>query len=66
MLTGIVTATLESYSTIDSFEDVIEGGGARRIEHRRVISYGVAVLLSELHDWLDENISYRRGTAWRR
>lgn len=34
------------------------------IEHRNIIRYGVAALLREVSDWLDELVPHRPGTPW--
>ena len=65
MLTGIVAANIESYTIADSFEEVVSPNHTTRYETRRVISYGAAVVLSELESWLNENIPFRVGTPWR-
>lgn len=65
MLTGIVAANIESYTIADSFEEVVSPNHTTRYETRRVISYGAAVVLSELESWLNENIPFRLGTPWR-
>jgi hypothetical protein len=38
MLTGLVTANVESYAVTDSVEEVREGGDVFRLESRKVIS----------------------------
>ena len=56
MVTGIATANVESYAVTDSLEEVHAGGNVSRIESRRVISYGLALMLSAVSGWLDETI----------
>lgn len=63
MVTGMVTANLESYSIIDSIEDINDDGKRLRVESRRVIEYGVALRLGGVSDWLDTHIPNRKGTA---
>jgi hypothetical protein len=63
MLTGIVTENLDSYSVLDSVEKMT-GGETVRIEHHRIISYGMAVMLDQAADWLDEHIPPQEGTPW--
>ncbi|HXC77593.1 MAG TPA: serine protease [Candidatus Acidoferrum sp.] len=64
MVTGIATANVESYAVTDSLEEVDAGGNVSRIESRRVISYGLALMLSAVSGWLDEVIPDRPGTAY--
>lgn len=64
MLTGLVTANVESYAITDSQEEVREGGDVFRLESRRVISYGVGLLLSPVSDWLREVVPERAGMGW--
>jgi hypothetical protein len=64
MLTGMVTANIESYAIADSVEEMREGGNVLRVESRRVISYGVALLLSSVSEWLPEVTPERPGIGW--
>lgn len=64
MLTGLVTANHESYAITDSLEEVREGGYHFRLEARKVISYGVVLMLSGVSDWLKEVIPPRDGMGW--
>ena len=63
MVTGLVTANLDSYSITDSFEEVREGGSIYRLESRRIITYGVALILAGVEDWLLESIPPRHRRA---
>jgi hypothetical protein len=55
MITGLVTENLEAATFLD--EEVKEvGGEVQNHYYRRVINYGVAVMLSEVNDWLDSHI----------
>ncbi len=54
MVMGVVTANLESYAVTDSVLTVDDGGKEYREEARRVIRYGLAVMLSGVGDWLNE------------
>jgi hypothetical protein len=73
MVTGLATANLESYTITDSIDDVWEGilrdDQERHVRHyrepsKRIISYGLALMLSTVDDWLNEHIPHRKGTAW--
>ena len=63
MVTGLVTANLDSYSITDSFEEVREGGSIYRLESRRIITYGVALILAGVEDWLLESVPPRHRRA---
>jgi hypothetical protein len=65
MLIGIVTENLDSYRVLDFVEERI-GDTPTRIEGRRVISYGIALLVDQLADWLDPLVSHQEGTAHHR
>lgn len=62
LLTGIVVENLESYATLDSVEDV-SGPERVRIEHHRIISYGIALMLDEVGEWLDEVVPSHKDSA---
>ena len=64
MRTGVVTANAESYAITDSLEEVREGGDVFRLESRRVISYGVGLLLSPVSEWLRDVVPDRPGMGW--
>lgn len=63
MVTGLITANLDSYSVTDSYEDIREDGSHYRLESRRVITYGVALILAGVSDWLDEVIPRRASSS---
>lgn len=63
MVTGLVTSNLETYSVLYSIEELDESGGRYREESRRVIQYGLAAMLSDFEDLLDEFVPHRLGTA---
>jgi len=64
MLTGMVTANIESYAVTDSIEELRDGGDVYRLESRRVISFGVGLQLAPLCDWLREVVPERPGMGW--
>ena len=55
MLLGLVTENLQTYTALESVEEVIERGEVRRTEVRNVINYGVTLMLHELQPWLDSS-----------
>jgi hypothetical protein len=64
MVTGLVTASAESYVITDSIEELREGGSVYRLESRKVITYGIALILSGVSDWLRETVPTRNGLGW--
>jgi hypothetical protein len=65
LVTGLVTTNSESYAITDSFEDIDQDGRRLRTESRRIISYGIALLLDQFDDWLNTVAPHRKGTAFR-
>lgn len=53
---AIVTTNHDSWATIDSFEEFEKDGKISRGEIRRVVSYGIAILLHGLAQWVHEQI----------
>jgi len=62
MVTGVVTSNLESYAVTDSTEELREDGSVYRLESRRVINYGLALMLSSVDDWLQDAVPHQKGT----
>lgn len=56
-LAAIVTTNHESYAIVDQFEEIDADGTTARGEIRRVVSYGIAVMLLGMDDWLNEHSS---------
>lgn len=54
MVSGLVTGIHESYAIIDSYEELTVPGEKTKYENRRVISYGVALLLHAVDEWLGD------------
>lgn len=52
---GIVTENLQSRTGLDSWTQVVEPGHTRVIESYQLISYGVALRLAQVTDWLDQH-----------
>jgi hypothetical protein len=46
-------------------EDV-SGPEPVRIEHHRIISYGIALMLDEVREWLDEVVPFQEGFSSKR
>jgi trypsin-like peptidase len=64
MVTGMVTTNLESYAVTDSITEVRDGEKAYREEARKVIAYGLALILSNVSDWLRDVLPERDGLGW--
>jgi len=54
---GLVTENLESTTALDEVEVVSSQGMVERTEARKVITYGVALRLGAVADWLDERVA---------
>lgn len=54
MVTGLVATNRDSYAVTDSIDEVDDAGKRFRLESRKVVSYGVAVMLSGVADWLND------------
>ena len=61
MVTGLVTANLQSYAITDSIEEVDDDGRIYRQEARKVVSYGLALMLTGVADWLNDNTELGPG-----
>lgn len=57
LLTGVVTTNVESYVVLDSVEEVERNGSILRVHNRRVVTYGLAALLTSKGAWLDESMA---------
>ncbi|MCA1702321.1 MAG: hypothetical protein LC808_03220 [Actinobacteria bacterium] len=64
MVIGVATENFESTTFLDALEETTEGGGTRRTQYQRVLSYGVAVSLDSIVDWLDEYLPQFDTGAW--
>ncbi|MHA7278882.1 S1 family peptidase [Arthrobacter sp. MDT2-2] len=52
LVTGLVTTNLETFAVTDSVSEVLQDGTHYREESRRVLNYGLALMLSDVADWL--------------
>jgi hypothetical protein len=52
-LIGVVTTNHDSYTIIDSIAEVDSNGKSYKETNRRMVSYGIAAMLSGLEEWLD-------------
>jgi Trypsin-like peptidase domain len=59
MITGLVTENLEATTLLDSEESTLHDGTQVHEHYRRVINYGVALMLAELADWINQYVPTR-------
>jgi S1-C subfamily serine protease len=52
-LMGIVTGNFDSSTAVEAHEEEDSSGQKRIVQYKRVISYGVALILRDFADWLD-------------
>ncbi len=57
MVTGMVTSNIDSTTYTDEVVERTREGKSDRTVMKRIVSYGVAAMLSELAAWLDDRIS---------
>jgi S1-C subfamily serine protease len=66
MVLGLATENFESTTYLDAVEETSEDGATtRRTQYQRVLSYGVAVSLESLEDWLDDHLPEFDSGAYR-
>jgi hypothetical protein len=56
MITGIVTENVEVSTQLHEEESVTHRGQTQLFTYRRVITYGVALMLSGVQEWIDEHV----------
>lgn len=56
MVTGLVAESIEVATVLDSQEKTLDNGSIVNEEYRRVINYGVAVMLHDIEDWLRQHV----------
>ena len=61
MVTSLVTENLEVATLLDSEEKILTDGQQVQEHYRRVINYGIAVMLDPLKNWLDDRIPPRKN-----
>jgi len=61
MLTALATENVETSTWPESMEEEVRDGGTVRTTHRRIISYGVSVILFHLLDWINEFVPPRQA-----
>jgi hypothetical protein len=54
ILVGMATENLQVSTTLDSLEEVESGGSVRREVSRRVVEYGIGLMLRDVEPWLQE------------
>lgn len=60
IVTGLATENLESTTVLESVEEITEGDTTTAMRYRKVITYGVAVMLDRLAEWLDQHVPQRQ------
>jgi hypothetical protein len=58
-VTGLVTTNVDAYAVVDSVTVIDDRGATYREEARRVISYGLALQIPDVRDWLRDSIPWR-------
>jgi hypothetical protein len=53
-LYGVITEDIQTSNILNSIEEVHEGGKVYREHYQNFISYGVALWLPAIMEWLDE------------
>jgi hypothetical protein len=58
LVIGMVTANLSSSIAggEESLEEVLPDGTIRKTIYRHVVNYGIALILNDVRDWLDEHV----------
>ncbi len=62
MLTGLVVENIESATILDSVIEIQDNGTRYKEEQKKVINYGICVMLDPIKEWLDSMIP-PRGTS---
>jgi Trypsin-like peptidase domain len=55
MVTALVTENLQSTTFLDQIETIVSGNATHVTKYEQVISYGVALMLDRVADWLDDH-----------
>ncbi len=63
MVTAVVTENMESTTYLDAIEIVNRGGDTSTTRYEKVISYGVALMLDRVAEWLDPLLPPRDPSA---
>jgi hypothetical protein len=61
MLLGMVTANLNTSTSAgeESYEERLSDGSIRTTIYRHVVSYGIALMVDTVNDWLDDHVPPR-------
>jgi hypothetical protein len=60
-LAAVVTANIDSYLVEDAYEEEVDKDHVRRGEIRRIVAYGIAVMLPPKANWLNEIVDSARS-----
>jgi S1-C subfamily serine protease len=64
IITGLVTTNYDSFTITDSVDEILDDGTKYKAESRRIVSYGIALMLSAVKPWLKDLIPDRQGAPW--
>lgn len=64
IVTGMATENMESTTVLESVEEVERGDEKTAMRYRKVITYGVALMLDRLSDWFDAHLPVFDSTEW--
>ncbi len=53
MVFALVTANLETYAVTDSIDEVDDNGKVLRVESRKIVSFGLSLMLQGVDEWLN-------------
>jgi hypothetical protein len=54
-LVAVVTTNHDSYILLDQIEEIEEDGRILRVESRRIVTYGIAVMVSGIKEWIEQH-----------
>jgi hypothetical protein len=64
IVTGMATENLESTTVLESVEEISSGEVKSEMRYRKVITYGIAIMLDRLSAWLDQHLPEFDSTDW--
>jgi hypothetical protein len=64
IVTGMATENMESTTVLESVEEVVQDGAKTEKRYRKVITYGVALMLDRVSDWFDAHLPEFDSSEW--
>jgi hypothetical protein len=58
MLTGLVTEDIEATTSLHETESFAQDGSKVVDHYRRVVTFGVGLMLTDVKDWLDQHVKF--------